>query len=378
MIRSLATAILVVGAVACGATLREVDGQAGAGGVATATASTVATPIPTAAPNCDVLARITPAPAPELAKADLGNGIQRITSAEGGYSILVPASWHVSAGLWSGASPQFGQAHITSYDPTSVDIRDPVTSRAFGRMMSPDVGIRLDVEVWRNPKHESADAYVKNVHIGADQSAVLPGRVVTIAGQRAYHATIQDEFRFQPTTGPLEITRQTRLLWLIPVLRPDRMLIVHATPGESALRARVEAAVATLELFPAVVAVLPVIHQRDAVLKQWLHDKNGARIAGRRAEAKLTTYAEAAAAMNSGVMVRMDRDPDEAFWLVAVSGPDLPRGRGGPMMASPPPPVTWIQFSTPATNTRYEGTGTRYSSVGVWPPDFDSLADRCH
>jgi hypothetical protein len=377
MVRSLVVPVLFFVTVACGSTLREGDGQAGASGVA-ATASPVATPIPTTAPNCDVLARVPPAPAPALAVVDLGNGTRRLTSAEAGYTIVAPASWHVSAGPWSGASPQFGQAHLTSYDPATTDIRNPSMSPAFGRMMSPDIGIRMDIELWRNPKLEAADEYVKNVHIGADQRAVLPGRSVTIAGQRAYHATIQDEFRFQPATGPLEITRQTRLLWLIPVLRSDRMLVMYATPGESALRGQVEAAVATLELFPAAASALPVIHQRDAVLKQWLYDKNGAPITGRRVEAKLITYAEAQASLNSGVQLRMDRDPEEPFWLVAVSGPDLPRGHGGPMMVSPPPPITWIQYTTPATNVRYEGTGTRYSSVGAWPSDFDSVADRCH
>jgi hypothetical protein len=360
-------------ALSCGATFRELESQAGA------SQSASSTPVPTAsasaAPNCDALARVTPVPAPGLVTTDLGNGTQSVASAEAGYSIVVPASWSVSPGILTSTSPSFGQAHMSSFDRQNFD---PASVRASGRMLSPDVGIRLDIELWRNPKVEGAEQYARNVHIGPDQSAVLPGRVVTIAGQRAYHTTIQDEHRFQPASGPLEVTRQTRLLWLVPVARPDRMLVIYATPGESGLRSQAEAAVATLQQSQPVVTHLPVVHQRDAVLRQWLHDKNGGRIAGRRAEAKLISYTDAAAAMNSGSLLRIDRDPDELFWLVAVSGPDLPHGRLGPLQPqTSPAPVTWIQFSAPATNGRYEGTAMQYATTGNWPPGFDALFDRC-
>lgn len=357
----------------CGATVRDLDSQAGASPDATTSASPSPSIGATPAPNCIVLANVTPSPAPALATADVGNGMQRITSAEAGYSIVVPASWSVSPGILTSSSPSFGQAHVTSYDPKSVE---PASVIAHGRMLSPDVGIRLDIELWRNPKQERPEDYARSVHIGPDQSAVLPGNEVTIAGQRAHHTKIQDEFRFQPTTGPIETTRQTRLLWLVPVSRPDRMLVIYATPGESPLRSRVEAAIATLQLSQPVVSHLPVVHQRDAILRQWLYDKNGAPIAGRRAEAKLMSYSDAAG-MSGGSLLRIDRDSDELFWLVAVSGPDLPQGRGG-LRQSSPLPVTWIQYSAPATNGRYEGTGTQYSTTGAWPPNFDALADRCH
>jgi hypothetical protein len=362
---------LTAATVACGSTLRELDSQASASATPSPQPSIAAAA--SAAPNCDLLALVAPAPAPPLAILDLGNGTKKITSAQAGYSIVVPSSWLATPGLFS--SPAFGQAHLTSYDPKAIDQSQVI---AYGRMFSPDVGIRLDIELWLDPKSESAEDFVKNVHIGPDQSAVLPGRTVTIAGQRAYHTTIQDEFRFQPTTGPLEVTRQTRLLWLVPVLRPDRMLVIYATPGESALRARVEAAVATLQLSQPVVSRMPVTYQRDAILRRWLLDeKTGAVIAGRRVGARLMTYAEASVAMNGGTgLYRIDRDPDELFWLVAVAGPDLPQGRGGSRQSSPAP-VTWIEYQTPATNDRYDGTGTRYSTTGTWPPDFDTLPDRC-
>jgi hypothetical protein len=270
----------------------------------------------------------------------------------------------------------FGQAHFSSYDTTRVD---PTSVIAYGRMLSPSAGIHLDIELWRNPKLETAEDYAKNVRIGPDQSAVLPGHAVTIAGQHAYQTTIQDEYRFQPTTGPLEVTRQTRLLWLVPVLRQDRMLVIYATPGESALRSQVEAAVTTLRISQPITAQRPVINQRDAILRQWLYDKSGAPITGRRVEAKLITYTDSNAAMGGGSLLRIDRDPEELFWIVAVSGgPDLPQPRGGPARQASPQPTTWIQYQAPATNGGYEGTGTQIASTGTWPTDFDALVDRCH
>lgn len=363
------TIVVAFLAVSCGSTARQLEGQAGA----SPNPSPTALPSATTAPNCAALALVTPVPAPGLATADLGDGTQRVTSAEAGYSIVVPGSWSVSPGIFTTSSPSFGQAHISSYDPKTVD---PASVIASGRMLSPDVGIRLDIELWRNPKVEGPEDYARNVHIGPDQAAVLPGAILTIAGQRAYRTTIQDEHRFQRTSGPLEVTRRTRLLWLVPVVRPDRMLVIYATPGESTLGSRVEAAVATLQLSQPHVSHMPVVHQRDAVLRQWTYDKNGARIAGRRAEAKLISYTDAAAAMGSGSLHRIDRDPDELFWLVAVSGPDLAQGRSG-LRQSSPAPVTWIQFSAPATNGRYEGTGTQYGTAGSWPPNFDGVHDRC-
>jgi len=368
-----------ISSLSCGATISELESQAGAPSSPSPTPSVGAS---TATSNCDVLSRVSPAPAPPLEIVDLGNGAKRITSAEAGYTIAAPASWLVSSSFFvsSGvpvlnSGPSFGQAHLTSYDASAIE---PASRIGSSRMLSPSVGIRLDIELWRNPKLETPEDYAKNVTIGPEQSAVLPGHAVTIAGQRAYQTTIQDELRVQPPTGPLEVTRQTRLLWLVPVLRQDRMLVLYATPGESALRAQVESMVAKLQISQPVVSQLPVINQRDAIMRQWLYDKSGAPIPGRRVEAKLMTYTESVTAMNGGGLLRMDRDPDELFWLVAVGGgPGLPEPRGGPLGYSPRP-TTWIEYQAPATTGRYEGTGTTIAPTGTWPPGFDALIDRCH
>ncbi len=312
--------VVAIASLSCGSTVRENESHADAGGKASPTTPVAASA--QATQNCDVLGRITPAPAPPLAITDLSNGTQRITSAEAGYSIVAPASWLVWSSLLApfgtlNSTPSFGQAHLSSYDPKSVDSTSVLSS---GRMLSPGVGIRLDIELWLNPKLDTPEDYAKNVLIGPDQNAVLPGRALTIAGQRGYQTTIQDEHRFQPTTGLLEVTRQTRLLWLMPALRQDRMLVIYATPGESALRSQVEAAVTTLRISQPINAQLPVTNQRDTILRQWLYDKSGAPIAGRRVEAKLITYTDSNAAMGGGSLLRIDRDPDELFWIVAVSG----------------------------------------------------------
>jgi hypothetical protein len=267
-------------------------------------------------------------------------------------------------------------------------------------MLPPEVGIHLDLELWWNPDHLSLDRYGDGVRIGPDQVAVLPGAALTVAGQAAYRFTIQDERRFQPSNAPLITVRQTRAVWLVPTLRDDRLLVVAATPAESSLLPAVERAVATIALAPAMRSERPVSWQRSDILKQWLLDKSGAAIQGRRVESKLMTYAEASAALNaphigttgatdaptgggpgSRAIPRMDHDPDGLYWVVVVSGPDLPHGRGGPLAASSPVPTAWIFYDTPATSDSISGTGVQYAGAsaasGTWPLGFDSLPDRC-
>jgi len=271
-------------------------------------------------------------------------------------------------------------------------------------MLPPEVGIRLDLELWWNPDHLPPDRYAQGVRIGPDQVAVLPGTMVTVAGRPAYRFTIQDERRFQPSSAPLITVRQTRAAWLVPTLRDDRMLVIAATPAESDLLPVVERAVATVAIAPGIRPEAPVTYQRSDILKKWLLDKDGNVIPGRRVEAKLMTYAEASDALNaphvasasgasaSGALTgggpgsraipRMDHDPDALYWVVAVSGPDLPQARFGPQGAPSPALTTWILYDTPATTGSISGTGTQYASAGTttpaWPIGFDQLPDRCH
>jgi hypothetical protein len=353
-------------------------------------------PTATATGDCFALAQTMPVTVPPLVIADLGDGTKRVTSAEGGYTLVAPSAWLVTASFAGGIEPQFAQAHVSSFDPRTA----PTSRPEAGGMLSPEVGIHLDLELWWNPDHLSPDRYAEGVRVGPDQNAVLPGAMVTVAGRPAYRFTIQDERRFQPNNAPLITVRQTRSVWLVPTLRDDRMLVVAATPAESSLLPAVERAVATIAIAPGMRSERPVTFQRSAILKQWLIDKDGKVIPGRRVEAKLMTYAEASAALNaphiatagasgqptgggpgSRAIPRMDHDPDALYWVVVVSGPDLPQGRSGPMAAGSPAPTAWIFYDTAATSDSGSGTGAQYAgasaAAGTWPLGFDALPDRC-
>lgn len=330
------------------------------------------------------LAHIPAEPVAPVTVVDLGDGTKRVTSAEGGYSLVIPAGWSEEPGLAYG---QFGQVHLASFDPSSVPPPRPDTGPGF---LPPDIGIRLSVEVWLRPSGDPVDAFASRVLVGPNQKGVIGGASVIIGGRAAYRFTIQDEVRFQPASGPLIVTTQQREVWIISMPRTDRMLVMYATPKESALFAIAERAVDTLRLTEARSARLPVTIQRSAVLAQWLNDKSGP-IPGRRAAAKLLTYAEAAAAMgyHDGAtatatpngLLRIDHDPDDLFWLVAVSGPGLPEPRGGPYRENPgpsSPPTAWMLLETPATAAgATASTGMWLATTGAWPPGFERWTDRC-
>ena len=344
--------------------------------------------------DCADLAKTTPVTVPPLLITELGDGTKRVTSAEGGYTLAVPDAWLATANSAGGIEPQFAQAHLVSFDPRTA----PTARPESGNMLPPEVGIHLDLELWWNPDHLSPAQYAPGVRIGPDQIAVLSGSAVAIGGRSAYRFTIQDERRFQPSNAPLVMVRQTRAVWLVPTMRDDRMLVVAATPAESGLLSTVERAVATLAIAPGIRSERPITRQRSEILKEWLVGSDGSSIPGRRVEAKLMTYTDASEALNSShtgtpngptgggpgsrVIPRMDHDPDALYWVVVVSGPDLPQGRLGPMAAGSPAPTAWIFYDTPATTDNASGTGAQYAGSGPgtppWPAGFDTLPDLCH
>lgn len=364
-------------------------GQVGARASASPTAS--ATP---SGGDCLELARLTPQTVPPLLVTERG-GTTLVTSPEGGYALEIPSGWLVTASSAGGVEPQFAQVHASSFDPRTA----PTPRPEAGGMLPPEAGIHLDLELWWNPDHLSPERYAPNVRIGADQAGALPGAALMLAGQPAYRFAIQDERRFQPSDAPLITVRQTRAVWLVPTLRDDRMLVIAATPAESDLLPAVERAVATLRIGgPPARNVRPVTYQRSDIIKKWALDKDGAPIPGRRVGAKLMTYAEASAAMyaphtadpngpstgggpGSRAIPRIDHDPDALYWVVAVSGPDLPQPRGGPFGAAPPASTVWILYDTAATTDSLSGTSIQYagatSTTPPWPLGFDALPDLC-
>jgi hypothetical protein len=377
--RAVVIALVVAGAVLAGASLRQAREQAAAPAddvaEGAALAGSSASPSPNAG-RCDALGRIAPTQVAPLAVADAG-ATKKVVSAEAGYEVVVPPEWRVAPGVLGQAA--FGQAHISTYDPQAVPTPDP---ERF--MLAPEFGISLDVQMWANPQREPLDQYTKRIHIGPDQASLDAGISLTIAGQAAYRFTIRDEHRFQPVGRPLVVTRQTRVVWLIQSPRPDRVIVAYATPGESALLGAVEQAVSSMRISAPALIQRPVVRQREEILRQWLYDKTGAPIAGRRAEAKLMTYGEAAGSFGAGPggigvpngIFRIDHDPDDLYWMVAVSGPDLPQGRGG--RQATPPSTMWLLYYTSATGEDRASTGAQYASQGTWPPSFDALPDRCH
>src|SRR5438046_5208914 len=119
-------------------------------------------------PNCVALGQIAPTPVQQLATPDLGNGTKMVTSAEGGYTLVVPSSWKVQPGILPG-TPWFGQVHITSYDPATIGRLGPEAPD----ILPPQFGISLDLQLWWNPNGEALDQYAQRVHIGTDQHAIF-------------------------------------------------------------------------------------------------------------------------------------------------------------------------------------------------------------
>jgi len=342
-------------------------------------AAVAASPTPTAtAGNCEALARVAPQPAPALATKDAGGGMTRVTSAEGDYSLLLPATWSISAGFFSVEA--FGQLHAASYDPKAVPTPGP---EAPG-ILPPTYGIRLDIEIWDNADRTPLDRYATTVRIGPDQSSIDPGTFVTIDGRAAYRFAIRDVHRFQREPGQVITTTQTREVWLIATPRDDRIIVAYATPTESDLFPQVEAAVSAMRVTAPFASQVPVIHQRDEISARWLLDAKGAPLAGRRVEAKLVSYREASLAVSGQLgIARMDRDFDELVWVIAVSGPDLPGPLSVPLFhgSGPPPtfpPTTWVLTMAPAVSENGQGTYLASGTAGAWPPRFDALVDRCH
>jgi hypothetical protein len=372
--------IVIVGSVAAATWLRDrrTSPAGSSADVALTASSASASPRPTASADCAGLTKIAPQPAPALAVTAAG---QRsvVTSAQGGYSISVPSTWQISPGYFN--EPAFGQAHITSYDPKTIPTPGP---EAPG-IVPPKYGIRLDIEIWDNAARTPLDQYATTIHYWADQSSIDPGAFMTVDGHSAYRFTVRDEHRFSPAPGQLITTRQTRAVWLIAGPRDDRLVVVYATPIESDLFSSVESAVAAMKITAPVASQVPMTHTRAEVTARWLTDAKGLPVVGRRVEAKLATYREAMMTLSGYMGIsRMDRDWDELIWVIAVSGPDLPMGRGGPRgivgQSGPQPtiaPTTWMLTMAPATNDDGSGTGAAFATQGTWPPRFDDLVDRC-
>jgi hypothetical protein len=319
---------------------------------------------------------MAPAARLPLAIQDLGTGSTRVVSAEGGWSLLVPSGWSVRPSIFGNAG--FGQASISSYNPDGMKF-----SGNIGPGFLPiSTGVRLDVDVWANPNNLDPAEYAASLHLFVDQAGFEAKQTIPLGGQLAFHAVVkEDHLVGHDANGPI-ITRQSRLLWVVPVPESDRLLVLDAWPRENPLIATADSIVSSLLLSTPVVALVPVTFSRDQVLHKWLYDAGGAKIPDRRAEAKLMTDAEFTRALPAisdsfgldlvSRSLRIDQDPDKLLWVVVVSGGDL-----GHDWYQTPPEYRWIFFTAAATSETLPIDLKIYSTDSHWPSEFDTLTDLC-
>jgi len=312
-------------------------------------------------PLCAELARIPATAEPSLTTTPDRDGAVTVRSAEGGWSLRVPDSWTVTPQTFIGG---FGGALMTSY-ALSPGIGPPPGSAS------------LTTEIWTNPGHEDAVAFAARIPLFP--GTTLSVDPVRIAGRSAARIVVDDSLAPQPAGFPAATARAS---WIVPTLHPERMLILKGWPASGPMTATVDSIVGSLQLSAPVPARGPLIYPRDDVIRPWLYDDRGLLVGGRRAEAKLVTFAQASTQVRGPrLLLRIDEDPGNLVWLVAVSGSGIPDRVGQPhgALAGQLPPSRWFVYLTGATNDGYEPQSfwTRYSSEGDWPQGFDALPDRC-
>jgi hypothetical protein len=357
MVRLLTACCLAIATLACGLTLREVDSQAGAGGGAAPTRS----PSPTAG-------RPVGSPAPDWI---------RVTDEIGGWSIDAPKGWFDRPILLSG-----GRA-ITSYDPATSSI--PVKS-----------GMNVRVQLvwdWNGDATDLRTFAERWVWIATCVACrkVLETRHLTLAGQDADFYVVEQN---QP--HPFD-ELEPRLFWLLksPYFS-DRVLVIQAVPGASALRATVEQMASTLQLFTPAAPDLTPTKTRQRVMDEFRAREGTVT----RVEAKLMRWREWEAAYNAVLRARSavsggpsaaygGRDPDLLVWVVAVSGtfeelrmgpPPGPGSIGPPgANAAPAPPTRLLHWRISVVPAREPYNWAGLSEGGpepTWPSWFDQLVDR--
>jgi len=304
----------------------------------------------------------TPRPTPSPATSSTGAGLARVESGAGGWRLDFPDGWWPSRNGFAGIL-------LSTRDP-DLGIGGPITSGLEGWYLT---GAGLRIELWANPDHLSAEAW-SAAHLGDTFVAkTTDSSPVTIAGKTAL--ILRRSVGPQPPDNHFD----SQKTWIVPTERADRMLVITAQLGEGVYAAEMDAAVASLAVFPAQRAASSVDVSREDVLGRW---KNAGPAPG-RVEAKLVTWADAQTLDKASGLNPLNRDPDSLVWIVAVSavggepGFSLPT-RGGRLGGGQSDAPRWQMYVTPA-NSNDDGAGTwgQLSSNGDWPPGFDALKDRC-
>jgi hypothetical protein len=296
----------------------------------------------------------TPRPTATPSASRMGGGLAQLENGDGGWSIEFPDGW------WP-VSTGFGGVSLGTRDP-DLGVTTPV--QPPGWLWSAG-GARI--EIWANPDTLSASDYADKNFLSGGFSKLTAREQITVAGQSG--VVIDRNEGAQPPDNHVLIQRY----WILPTSRADRMLVISTSLGTSYI-GEVEAIVRSLRLStPTTVRGAPDI-TRDQVLSRW----TTAKTAPARVAAKLVTFAEAIAAGQGNGLLRLDRDPDQLVWVVAVSAPPDSPGFFPSRGIYPTSGPRWNMYATPAYSTD-QGAGLfgESGSNGDWPPFFDELTDRC-
>ena len=365
MIRAVAAVALAVATIACGSTLRETDGQAGAGGPATATPVS-SSPTP---------GRPVGTPAPDW---------RRIVDDHGGWSIDAPQAWFDQVQTPYG----YGRRSVMSYDPATSSI--PVVTGAF-------VSVQLLWD-WDGSATDLRTFAERRVWIAtcAQCRKIHETRRVTLAGQDAEFFSVSQN---QPQ--PFD-QLEPRLYWLLrsPYFA-DRVLVIQAVPAASPLRATVEQIVNTLQLFRPTPPDLTPTKTRQQVIDEFLRGANhipGSIGTATHVEAKLMRWQDWEVAYNAALRANSAAnggpsgahgavDPDIVVWVVAQTGTfeqlrkgpaPLVRSSGGttPATLPPPPPTQHWRISVVPARQPYGWGGPSFGGPEQrWPAWYDQLTD---
>jgi hypothetical protein len=373
MIRVVAAAVLASAMIACGSTLREIDGQAGG------------TRLSDSEGRALHAAAITPSPAPTPGRPVGTPALdwRRITDEHGGWSIDVPRSWFDHARSPTGSSWRGS----SSYDPSTSTIPLPTGA---------SIGIQL---LWDWDGDATTDLRTfaeRRVWIATCVACrkILETRRTTLAGQDAEFYTVSQN---QPQ--PFD-QLEPHLFWLLrsPYFA-DRVLVITAVPAASPFRATVERIVSTLQLFRPTPPDLTPTKTRQQVIDEFRRGVNpmpGSFGTGTRVEAKLMRWQDWEIAYNAALRASSAAgggpsgahgaiDPDVVVWVVAMTGTfeQLARGPAPPLRspgASPAPARTpivqhWRISAVPAREPYGWGGPSFGGPEPTWPAWYDQLTD---
>lgn len=329
MRRSIAAAALSIAVLSCGTSLREMDGQAGAGGRATST------PTPKVTPGQPV-----GSPAP---------GWVRTTNEAGGWSMDMPGNW------FARRAPQHGH-EFRSYDPAV-----PLPGNMSSEGLPPVGDVLVRMQMQQNPARLDPSAFFAPGPNGPGFH-VREHRSVTLAGQPAEFWSI-----WQSQPAGYQRVEPTMTWYVRSPFFTDRMVVITATPGDTPLGSDVERIVASLQFYqPTPVSLVPTVSRQDAI------DGADRRPAGKaspatRIEAKLVLYKDWERLQ--GGSRSYVTDPDTLVWVVAYVAPNITTRRGEPCggwAAS----VSAARPLDPGNNV-----GVFQCGPGTWPAWFDQLVD---